>query len=70
MTVLALIPCWLKFLLAALVAVGVVASGSYLLGGNDERLRSKAERLKSDIKSERERTKDEGRCEATFSVEL
>lgn len=70
MTVLALIPNWLKFLLVALASAGVIASGSYLLGSNDERQRSKAEQLQSDIKFERERTKDDAKLRSLSNYDF
>ena len=70
MTVFTLVPNWLKFLLVALVAVGVVASGGYLLGSNDERQRTRAEQLQSDIKSERERTKDDAKLRSLSNYDF
>lgn len=70
MTVFALVPSWLKFLVAALIAVCIIASGSYLIGSNDERQRSKAEQLQSDIKSERERTQDDAKLRSLSNYDF
>lgn len=56
-----LIPAWLKYLLAGIVAVCIVAGGSYLLGKREGRQQAKTEQLQSDIKAERERVKDDAK---------
>jgi hypothetical protein len=56
-----IIPAWLKYLLAGIVAACIVAGGSYLLGKREGRQQAKTEQLQSDIKAERERVKDDAK---------
>jgi hypothetical protein len=57
----ALIPNWLKYLLAGIVAVCILAGGGYLLGKREGRQQAKTEQLQTDIKAERERVKDDAK---------
>ncbi|MBK0022077.1 hypothetical protein IAE29_12160 [Ochrobactrum sp. S46] len=56
-----LIPAWLKYLLAGIVAACIIAGSSYLLGKREGRQQVKTEQLQSDVKAERERVKDDAK---------
>lgn len=56
-----LIPAWLKYLLAGILAACIIAGGGYLLGKREGRQQAKNEQLQSDIKAERERVRDDAK---------
>ncbi|WP_421505493.1 hypothetical protein [Brucella pseudogrignonensis] len=56
-----LVPAWLQYLLAGIVAACIIAGGGYLLGKREGRQQAKTEQLQSDIKTERERAKDDAK---------
>jgi hypothetical protein len=55
MAILAFIPNWAKFALAAALGAFLIASASYYLGKREGRQEVAIERLQADIKAERER---------------
>lgn len=65
-----LVPAWLKYLLAGIVAACIIAGGGYLLGKRDGRQQAKTEQLQSDLKSERERTKDDAKLRSLSNYDF
>ncbi len=55
----ALIPSWLKYSLAALVAAFLLLAGGYLIGKRDGRQQAISEQLRDAVKAEKERGKDD-----------
>lgn len=61
MTVWALIPSWLKYSLAAVLAAFLLAAGGYLVGKQIGHKQAVSEQLQESIKAERERAKDDAK---------
>ncbi len=57
----ALIPNWLKYSLAALVAAVFVSGGAYLYGKQIGHRQAVSDQLQESIKAERERAKDDAK---------
>lgn len=64
------VPAWLKYLLAGIVAACIVSGGGYLLGKRDGRQQAKTEQLQSDLKYERERTKDDAKLRSLSNYDF
>ncbi|WP_051514990.1 hypothetical protein, partial [Brucella rhizosphaerae] len=64
------IPAWLKYFLAGIVAACIIAFGGYLIGKREGRQEIKIEQLQSDIKSERERTKDDAKLRSLSNYDF
>ncbi|MBA8843690.1 hypothetical protein FHW02_001742 [Ochrobactrum sp. RH1CCR137] len=54
-----LVPSWLKYSLAALVAAFLLLSGGYLAGKREGRQQAVSEQLRETVKAEKERGKDD-----------
>ncbi len=54
-----LVPSWLKYSLAALVAAFLLLAGGYLAGKREGRQQSVSEQLRETVKAEKERGKDD-----------
>lgn len=65
-----LVPIWLKYLLVGTVAACIIAGGGYLLGKRDGRHQAKTEQLQSDLKYERERTKDDAKLRSLSNYDF
>jgi len=57
----ALIPSWLKYSLAAVLAAFLLLAGGYLIGKRDGRQQAVSDQLQESIKAERERAKDDAK---------
>ncbi len=55
----ALIPNWLKYTLAAVLAAFLLVAGGYLIGKRDGRQQAISEQLRETVKAEKERGKDD-----------
>jgi len=55
----ALIPSWLKYSLAAVLAAFLLLAGGYLIGKRDGRQQAISEQLRETVKAEQERGKDD-----------
>lgn len=55
----ALIPNWLKYSLAAVLAAFLLLAGGYLIGKRDGRQQAVTEQLREAVKAEKERGKDD-----------
>ncbi len=55
----ALIPNWLKYSLAAVLAAFLLLAGGYLIGKRDGRQQAISEQLRETVKAEQERGKDD-----------
>ncbi|MEJ5018897.1 hypothetical protein WH297_03985 [Ochrobactrum vermis] len=59
MTVWALVPKWLRYSLAALVAALFLSAGAYLVGKREGRQEVVSEQLRETVKAEKERGNDD-----------